>query len=104
MHAESLIIIISLTILISYLSGLFYSVTKIPDVIFLMGFGIIMGPLLGYADKGLFDELSTLMSILALSIILFEAGINVDITLLLGSMGKALILSVFSIMGSILLI
>ena len=104
MHAESLIIIISLTILISYLSGLVYSVTKIPDVIFLMGFGIVMGPLLGYADKGLFDELSTLMSILALSIILFEAGINVDITMLLGSMGKALILSVFSILSSILLI
>ena len=104
MHAESLIIIISLTILISYLSGLFYSVTKIPDVIFLMGFGIVMGPLLGYADKGLFDELSTLMSIMALSIILFEAGINVDITLLLGSMGKALILSVFSILSSIVLI
>jgi potassium/hydrogen antiporter len=104
MHAESLIIIISLTILISYLSGLFYSVTKIPDVIFLMGFGIVMGPLLGYADKGLFDELSTLMSIMALSIILFEAGINVDITLLLGSMTKALILSVFSILSSIVLI
>jgi cell volume regulation protein A len=104
MHAESLIIIISLTILISYLSGLFYSVTKIPDVIFLMGFGIVMGPLLGYADKGLFDELSTLMSILALSIILFEAGINVDITVLLGSMTKALILSVFSILSSIVLI
>lgn len=104
MHAESLIIIISLTLLISYLSSLFYSITKIPDVIFLMGFGIIMGPLLGYADKGLFDELSTLMSIVALSIILFEAGINVDITVLLGSMGKALILSVFSILSSILLI
>ncbi len=104
MHAESLIIIISLTILISYLSSLFYSVTKIPDVIFLMGFGIIMGPLLGYADKELFGDLSTLMSILALSIILFEAGINVDITLLLSSMGKALVLSVFSIAASIVLI
>lgn len=104
MHAESLIIIISLTLLISYLSSLFYSITKIPDVIFLMGFGIMMGPMLGYADKGLFDELSTLMSIVALSIILFEAGINVDITVLLGSMGKALILSVFSILSSILLI
>lgn len=104
MNAESLIIIISLTIIISYISGLFYSITKIPDVVFLMGFGVVMGPLLGYADKGLFDELSALMSILALSIILFEAGINVDITILLESMGKALVLSVFSISGSILLI
>ena len=69
-----------------------------------MGFGILMGPVFGYADKIMFDEIAPLMSILALSIILFEAGINVDITLLLGSMGKALVLSTASIMGSILLI
>ena len=74
------------------------------QAIVLMGFGILMGPVFGYADKIMFDEIAPLMSILALSIILFEAGINVDITLLLGSMGKALVLSTASIMGSILLI
>ncbi len=104
MQAENFIILISLTILISYVSSLVYSLTKVPDVIVLMGFGIFMGPVLGYADKVMFDEIAPLMSILALSIILFEAGINVDITLLLGSMGKALVLSTASIMGSILLI
>ena len=104
MQAENLIILISLTILISYISSLVYSVTKIPDVIILMGFGILMGPVLGYADKVMFDDIAPLMSIIALSIILFEAGINVDITMLLGSMGKALVLSTASIMGSILLI
>jgi len=104
MHAEKLIILISLTILISYISSLVYSLTRIPDVIILMGFGILMGPVLGYADKVMFDDIAPLMSIIALSIILFDAGINVDITLLLGSMGKALVLSTASIMGSILLI
>jgi cell volume regulation protein A len=104
MQAENLIILISLTILISYISSLVYSLTKIPDVIILMGFGILMGPVLGYADKVMFDDIAPLMSIIALSIILFEAGINVDITMLLGSMGKALVLSTASIMGSILLI
>lgn len=104
MQAENLIILISLTILISYISSLVYSLTRIPDVIILMGFGILMGPVLGYADKVMFDEIAPLMSIIALSIILFEAGINVDITLILGSMGKALVLSTASIMGSILLI
>ena len=104
MQAENLIILISLTILISYVSSLVYSLTRIPDVIILMGFGILMGPVLGYADKVMFDEIAPLMSIIALSIILFEAGINVDITLILGSMGKALVLSTASIMGSILLI
>ena len=104
MHVENLIILVSLTILVSYLSGLIYSKTKIPDVIWLMGFGVLMGPVLGYVDKSLFNQLAPLMSVIALSIILFEAGINVDIVMLLGSMGKAMVLSVASIMGSILLI
>ena len=104
MHVENLIILVSLTILVSYLSGLIYSKTRIPDVIWLMGFGVLMGPILGYVDKGLFNQLAPLMSVIALSIILFEAGINVDIVMLLGSMGKAMVLSVASIMGSILLI
>jgi cell volume regulation protein A len=104
MHVENLIILVSLTILVSYISGLIYSRTRIPDVVWLMGFGVLMGPVLGYVDKGLFNQLAPLMSIIALSIILFEAGINVDIVMLLGSMGKAMVLSVASIMGSILLI
>ncbi len=104
MHVENLIILVSLTLLVSYVSGLIYSKTRIPDVVWLMGFGVLMGPVLGYVDKGLFNELAPLMSIIALSIILFEAGINVDIVMLLGSMGKAMVLSVASIMGSILLI
>jgi len=104
MHVENLIILVSLTILVSYLSGLIYSKTRIPDVIWLMGFGVLMGPVLGYVDKGVFNQLAPLMSVIALSIILFEAGINVDIVMLLGSMGKAMVLSVASILGSILLI
>jgi len=104
MHVENLIILVSLTILVSYVSGLIYSKTRIPDVVWLMGFGVLMGPILGYVDKGLFNQLAPLMSVIALSIILFEAGINVDIVMLLGSMGKAMVLSVASIMGSILLI
>jgi len=69
-----------------------------------MCFGILMGSGLHYVDKGLFNELAPLMSILALSIILFEAGINVDIITLIDNMGKATALSVTSILLSIGLI
>ena len=104
LNAENLIILVSLTLLLSYISSLFYSITRIPDVIFLMGFGILMGPVLHYVDSALFDMLAPLMSILALSIILFEAGINVDIVSLIDTMGKATILSVLSIFSSILIV
>jgi cell volume regulation protein A len=78
--------------------------TKIPDVIWLIVFGIIMGSGIHYVDKDLFNELAPLMSILALSIILFEAGINIDIITLIENMGKATILSISSILLSIIFI
>jgi cell volume regulation protein A len=69
-----------------------------------MGFGILMGSGIQYIDKGLFNELAPLMSVLALSIILFEAGINVDIITLIDNMGKAAILSISSIFSSIIFV
>ncbi len=104
MGLENLIIVVSLTILLSFASALIYRFTRIPDVVWLMGFGALMGSGIHYIDKNLFTELAPLMSILALSIILFDAGINLDIVTLLDNMGKSLVLSVFSILISIVLV
>jgi cell volume regulation protein A len=104
MHVENLIILVCSTLLLSYLSSLIYSYTKIPDVIWLMGFGVIMGSGTQYLDRALFNELAPLMSILALSIILFEAGINVDIITIFENMGKAAALTVTSILSSIIIV
>lgn len=104
MNAENLLILVSVTLLLSYISSLIYTKTKIPDIILLMGFGIIVGPVLHLIDVELFIELAPLMSILALSIILFEAGINLDLVTLFEYMGKSLILSATSIITSIILV
>jgi cell volume regulation protein A len=104
LNAENLIILVCSTLLLSFISSLIYRFTKIPDVIWLIGFGVLMGSGIQYIDQGLFNELAPLMSILALSIILFEAGINVDIITLIDNMGKAAILSASSILLSIILI
>ena len=95
--ADRLLLLVSSTLIISYISSLFYTKTKIPDILWVLGFGILLGPVLGYFDKELFLSLSPLMSTVALSLILFDAGINVDITLLMKAMSKATILSVTTI-------
>jgi cell volume regulation protein A len=104
LNVENLIILICSTLLLSFISSLIYRFTKIPDVVWLMGFGILMGSGIQYIDKSLFTELAPLMSILALSIILFEAGINVDLITLIDNMGKATVLAVTSIFSSIVMI
>jgi cell volume regulation protein A len=100
--ADRLLLLVSSTLIISYISNLFYTKTKIPDILWVLGFGILLGPVLGYFDKELFLSLSPLMSTVALSLILFDAGINVDITLLMKAMSKATILSVTTIFTVIL--
>jgi len=99
MHSENLIILVCVTLLLSYLSSLIYARTKVPDILWLMGFGLVVGPVFQLFDKELFLELAPMMSILALSIILFEAGINVDITMLLDYMGRAIVLSAASLLS-----
>ena len=102
LNADNLLLLISSTLLLSYVSGLFYSKTKIPDIVWLLGFGILLGPVLGYFDNDLFLTLSPLMSTVALSIILFDAGINLDITTLIKAMSKATVLSISTILSVIL--
>ncbi|MFP3950828.1 MAG: cation:proton antiporter [Candidatus Bathyarchaeia archaeon] len=102
MHLENLIFLVSATLLISYVSSLVYSRTRIPDIIWLMAFGLTVGPVLGLVNKELFLELAPLMSVLALSIILFEAGINVDVVVLLQTMTKTVVLSVTTILSTII--
>lgn len=96
-NSDNLLLLISSTLILSYISGLIYSKTKIPDILWVLGFGIILGPVLGYFDKEIFLSLSPLMSTVALSIILFDAGINIDITLLMKAISKATILSITTI-------
>jgi cell volume regulation protein A len=89
-----LIILVSSTLLISYVSGLFYTKTKVPDIIWVLCFGIILGPVLGLFDKQIFLSISPIMSTVALSIILFDAGINLDINTLVKTFAKSTILSI----------
>jgi cell volume regulation protein A len=101
-NADRILLLVSSTLLLCYIGGLFYTKTKIPDILWVLGFGVFLGPVLGYFDKNLFLSLSPLMSTVALSIILFDAGINVDITLLMKALTKALFLSVTTILSVII--
>ena len=101
-NTNSLVMLISATLLLSFISSLVYSRTKIPDIIWLIAFGILVGPVLGFFEKSLFLELAPLMSTVALAVILFDAGINVDIVTLLETMLKSTILSILSILGAII--
>jgi len=92
--ANNILMLVSSTLFLGYVSGLFYTKTKIPDIIWLLAFGILLGPVLNFFDKDVFLSLSPMMSIVALCIILFDAGINVDIRAIMKTMFKSVVLCV----------
>jgi cell volume regulation protein A len=98
---DRLILLVSSTLILAYVSDLFYAKTKIPDIIWLLAIGIFLGPVTSVFQKDLFISLSPLMSTIALSIILFDAGLNLDIRMLLESISKAAAISVASIFSAI---
>lgn len=101
---ESIILLISFTILVGYISSLIYSKTKIPDIVWLLGLGILIGPIFKIFDKKFFLELSPLMSIIALCVILFDAGINIDIDTLMQTIVKSTSLAVATFLSTVILV
>jgi cell volume regulation protein A len=93
-NAESLLLLVSLTLILCYISGLLYTKTKIPDIIWLLGLGILLGPVLGYFKKETFTSLSPLMGVVAIGIITFDAGINIDTRVLARTFLKSAVLTI----------
>ncbi len=98
---DNVILLVSSTLILCYLGHIFYTKTKIPDIIWVLFFGILLGPVLGFFEKDLFLAISPMMSTVALSIILFEAGINVDITQVMRATVRSSVLSIITIVSVI---
>jgi potassium/hydrogen antiporter len=75
--------------------------TGIPSVLFLMGLGILLGPVLGYADAARVSILAPYLGTLALIIILFDGGLNLQFMKVLQETPLALLYSVIVFAGSV---
>jgi cell volume regulation protein A len=78
----------SLTLLFALLGGLLvlafvanrlFQWTRVPDVVVLMATGLLIGPVLGWVKPGPFEGVAHAFGSLALILILFEAGLDLDL-------------------------
>ncbi|MCQ2228983.1 MAG: cation:proton antiporter [Bacteroidales bacterium] len=67
--------------------------TKIPDVLILILFGIIIGPVFHFVDAERFGSAGDLLTSIALIIILFDGGVGLQLTSLIRSAKQALALT-----------
>ncbi len=93
------IALLAFTIMVGYASSFLARKTKIPDVITLLLFGILMG-YIGFVDVNLFKSAAPILSPLTLIVIILDSGLNMDIKTVIRSFPRAVLLGIFGVIFS----
>ena len=79
MDAAVTVLFLGLLIFTGNILSRLFTLTKIPDVLFLIAIGIVIGPLLGLVSPAEFGVVGPLFTQVTLAIILFEGGLHITI-------------------------
>ncbi|MEO2154173.1 MAG: cation:proton antiporter [Nanoarchaeota archaeon] len=74
-----IVLLIALLILISVLGEMVFRRFNIPDVLILIAFGILLGPILHFVNVDVNSVIIAVFSVLALTIVMFDGGISLDL-------------------------
>ncbi len=97
----SILTFFGITIVLGYVGSLIFERTKIPDVVWLLIFGLLVGPVFNLIDRTIFIAASPLLGAIALLIILFNAGLDMDIYQILNKISRGVLLVFLGIFFSI---
>lgn len=100
MEVSLIFFIAGVIILIGFLGGLTYEKTRLPDVLVLLGIGVLLGPAFGFVEPAVLTHLAEYFGLFALVIILFEGGMDIDIDRFLKEFGTASLLVLISFLLS----
>lgn len=64
---------------LAFAANRLYRLTRVPDVIVLMAVGLVIGPLFGWIQAGEFQSITRILGTLALILILFEGGLELNL-------------------------
>lgn len=95
------LIVSALIIIIGFLGNYLFERVGLPDMLFLIVLGIIIGPMLGVFDPEIVKELSPYIAALALVFILFDGGMQMDIYQVFSHSPRAILLAVSSFLLSL---
>ncbi|RLJ03273.1 MAG: hypothetical protein DRP11_01165 [Candidatus Aenigmatarchaeota archaeon] len=93
MDVTTVFLLIGSIITIGFFANAFFRKTKIPDLIWLLLLGLILGPVMGIIETGPLIDFIPAFSALALLIILFDAGLNMNVYKLIREVPRALLLA-----------
>ncbi|MCG3155856.1 MAG: hypothetical protein DKINENOH_02464 [bacterium] len=102
--AATLLILLGGIIGVGFIGNLFFERTRIPSVLLLIAIGIVLGPLTRIVPPELVRPFMPAFGAVALTIILFEGGLDLDIRHTLRQAGRAILLAFVSFTLALFLI
>ena len=98
--SELTFILAGVIIVLGFIGSYLFDRKSIPDNLILITFGIVLGPMLKIIEPSGFGNIAPIFSSLALLIILFDGGMNLNLYKVLDESPKALILGFLNVIIS----
>lgn len=89
---------------LAFVANRVFRVTRVPDVLVLMALGLVLGPVLGLVDPAHLSSLTNVLGTLAIILVLFEGGLELDLRRTLRHFAGSLVLAVLAYGFSIVLV
>ena len=106
-HLTSVTVVLlaaGIIIFLGVLGEAFFRRTGVPDVAFLMVAGVIIGPILGIVSPETTIKIVPYFAALALIIIMFDGGLNLDIRSIMKTAHFAFLLAIFGFIVSVVIV
>ena len=100
MTAVQIIGFIGILVVIGFIGDYLFRKISFPDILILLGLGYLIGPVFGIIDPADIAPASQIIASLALVVILFNGGLDLDFSLILSSAPRALVLVIVGIAAS----
>ncbi|MBI4346681.1 MAG: cation:proton antiporter [Elusimicrobia bacterium] len=94
------VLLVGLLVFLAHLFAALFEKTRVPDVLPLVVLGVLIGPVLGFLSPAAFGKAGSVFTIIALGVILFESGLNLDFSLLAQALRQGLRLTVLNFVGT----
>ncbi|MDE1830445.1 MAG: cation:proton antiporter [Thaumarchaeota archaeon] len=102
--AEVVLLTAGIIIFLGVLGEAFFRRTGIPDIAFLMAAGVVVGPVLGIVSTATVVKIVPYFASLALIIIMFDGGLNLDVRSIIRTAHYAFLLAIFGFVVSVAIV
>lgn len=75
---SAVVLFVGLLVFLAHLFSALFEKTRVPDVLPLVFLGVLIGPVFGFATPESFGQAGSVLTLISLTVILFEGGLGLD--------------------------